>query len=163
MSTTVSNLAAGQNTVAGARPRFFGIVRGEIFKVTRMWSVWISFVLLLGVICLPYLITVTVKAQGTILQKAPLHFFYNSISQNFFVLRAFSGFAGAWHRAAATPVRQVTGRFPYRAFRLARLPRPHRAAARDADAHPGGQLRRTQGAERGLLAQRRRLCAYLID
>ena len=92
MSTTVSNLAAGQNAAASARPRFFGIVRGEIFKVTRMWSVWISFVLLLGVICLPYLITVTVKAQGTILQKAPLHFFYNSISQNFFVLRAFSGF-----------------------------------------------------------------------
>lgn len=90
MSTTVSNLAARQ--VANARPRFFGIVRGEIFKVTRMWSVWISFVLLLGVICLPYLITVTVKAQGTVLQKAPLHFFYTSISQNFFVLRAFIGF-----------------------------------------------------------------------
>jgi ABC-2 type transport system permease protein len=92
VSTTVTNLAAGQGTVASARPRFFGIVRGEIFKVTRMWSVWISFVLLLGVICLPYLITVTVKEQGTILQKAPLHFFYGSIGQNFFVLRAFIGF-----------------------------------------------------------------------
>jgi ABC-2 type transport system permease protein len=92
MSTTVTNFAAGQATVAVARPRFFGIVRGEIFKVTRMWSVWISFVLLLGIICFPYLITVTVKAQGTVLQKAPLHFFYTSISQNFFLLRAFIGF-----------------------------------------------------------------------
>ncbi|MDQ2887475.1 MAG: ABC transporter permease [Chloroflexota bacterium] len=90
MSTTVSNLAAGQ--VASARPRFFGIVLGEIFKVTRMWSVWIPFVLLLGVMCLPYLITVTVKAQGTSLQKAPLHFFYSSLGQNLFVLRVFIGF-----------------------------------------------------------------------
>ncbi len=92
MSTTVTNLAAGQGTLAIVRPRFFGIVGGELFKVTRMCSIWISFVLLLGVICLPYLVTATVKAQKTSLQKAPLHFFYNSVSQNLFVLRVFIGF-----------------------------------------------------------------------
>jgi ABC-2 type transport system permease protein len=92
VSTIATNLAAEQKSVAPSRPSFFGIVRGEIFKVTRMWSVWISLVLMLGIICLPYLITLAVKSQGDLLKQTPLQFFYDSMGQNLFVLRVFIGF-----------------------------------------------------------------------
>lgn len=92
MSTIATNLSAEQRSIAARRPSFFGIVRGEIFKVTRMWSIWISFVLMLGVIFLPYLITLAVKSQGDFLKSQPLQFFYDSVGQNLFVLRVFIGF-----------------------------------------------------------------------
>ncbi len=92
MSTIATNLAAEQKSIAASRPSFFGIIRGEMFKVTRMWSIWISLVLLLGVICLPYLITLSVKSQGDLLKHNPLQFFYDSLGQNLFVLRVFIGF-----------------------------------------------------------------------
>ena len=92
MSTTVTNLTAIQKPAANVKPRFFGMVGGELFKIRRMWSIWISFVLLLAVICLPYLIILTSDSQKTSLQQTPLHFFYSSLAQNLFVLRAFIGF-----------------------------------------------------------------------
>ena len=92
MSTIATNLSAERETIVARRPSFFGIVRGEIFKVTRMLSIWISFVLVLAFICLPYLITLAVKSQGDFLKKFPLQFFYDSVGQNFFVLRVFIGF-----------------------------------------------------------------------
>ncbi len=92
MSTMATNLSVEQQFSASRRPSFFGIVRGEIFKVRHMLSIWISFVLMLGFICLPYLITLAVKSQGDLLKKAPLQFFYDSAAQNLFVLRVFIGF-----------------------------------------------------------------------
>ncbi|MBV9257017.1 MAG: ABC transporter permease [Ktedonobacteraceae bacterium] len=92
MSTIATNFPTDQRAVAASHPRFFGIVRGEIFKVKRMWSIWISLVLMLGAICLPYLITLSVKSQGDFLKKVPLQFFYDSMQQNLFVLRVFIGF-----------------------------------------------------------------------
>ncbi len=86
----ISPLSHGRSR--NSRPSFFGIVRGEIFKVTRMWSTWISLVLMLGAICLPYLITFAVKSQGDLLKLQPLQFFYDSVGQNLFVLRVFIGF-----------------------------------------------------------------------
>ena len=92
MSTIATNLSAEQRSGAATRPSFFGIVRGEIFKVTRMLSIWISLVLMLGAVCLPYLITLAVKSQGDLLKQHPLQFFYDSVGQNLFVLRVFIGF-----------------------------------------------------------------------
>jgi ABC-2 type transport system permease protein len=92
VSTIATNLASDRKSVAALRLSFFGIVRSEIFKVTRMGSIWISFVLMLGVICLPYLLTLQVESQSVLLKKQPLQFFYASIGLNLFVLRAFIGF-----------------------------------------------------------------------
>ncbi len=92
MSTIATSLAAEQKFIETSRPSFFGIVRGEIFKVMRMLSIWISFVLMLGIICLPYLITLAVKSQGDLLKAEPLQFFYDFVGQNLFVLRVFIGF-----------------------------------------------------------------------
>jgi ABC-2 type transport system permease protein len=82
----------GRQAVAVQRPSFFGLIGGELFKVTRMWSIWISLVLMLGGMCLPFLITLTVTSQKNSLLHTPLHFFYDSIELNFFVLRVFIGF-----------------------------------------------------------------------
>ena len=92
MSTIATNLSTERQAIAVRRPSFFGIVRSEIFKVTRMLSIWISLVLVLGVIILPYLITFTVKSQGDFLKSQPLQFFYGSAGQNLYVLRVFIGF-----------------------------------------------------------------------
>ena len=92
MSIMATNLAAEQEFVKVSRPSFFGIVGGEIFKVKRMVSIWISLVLMLGAVCLPYLITLAVKSQGDFLKSQPLQFFYDSVGQNLFVLRVFIGF-----------------------------------------------------------------------
>ncbi len=56
MSTAVSVPAPASTQLHNARPSFAGIVRGELFKVSRQISTWILGLLLLGAICLPYLI-----------------------------------------------------------------------------------------------------------
>ncbi|HEX8032307.1 MAG TPA: hypothetical protein VF510_00585, partial [Ktedonobacterales bacterium] len=37
------------------RPSFVGIVRGELFKMSRQRFTWVLGLLLVGMICLPYL------------------------------------------------------------------------------------------------------------
>ncbi len=91
MSSIVTGTTA-PHTLPAIRPSFFGIVRGEIFKVTRMWSIWLTLVLMLGIMCLPYLITSFVSRQADSLKQTPLHFFYNTVPLNLFVLRVFIGF-----------------------------------------------------------------------
>jgi len=75
-----------------SKPRFLGIVGSEIFKVRHMLSIWISLVLMLGAVCLPTCITLTVKRQANSLKTTPLHFFYSSVPLNLAVLRIFIGF-----------------------------------------------------------------------
>ncbi len=91
MSSIVTSPTA-PHMLPATRPSFFGIVRGEIFKVTRMWSIWLTLVLMLGIMCLPYLVTSFVSRQADSLKNTPLHFFYNTVPLNLFVLRVFIGF-----------------------------------------------------------------------
>jgi ABC-2 type transport system permease protein len=66
LSTTITQTAQNvpeHHTISGQKPSFFGLIGGELFKVTRMWSIWISLVLMLGGMCLPFLITLTVNSQ----------------------------------------------------------------------------------------------------
>ncbi len=56
MTTVVSVPASAAIQIHTARPSFVGIVRGELFKVSRQISTWILGVLLLGAIGFPYLI-----------------------------------------------------------------------------------------------------------
>jgi ABC-type transport system involved in multi-copper enzyme maturation permease subunit len=75
-----------------ATPSFPGIVRGEIFKVSRQWTIWIMLVLLTGIIILPYLVMVTAPNAKSGLEHAPLAFLTSRIEDNLAVLRVFSGF-----------------------------------------------------------------------
>ena len=74
-----------------AAPSFPGIVRGELFKISRQWAAWIMFALLLVIIAIPYLVLLgssTLKAQ---LQQAPLQTLYEGAGDNLLVLRVFAG------------------------------------------------------------------------
>ncbi len=74
-----------------ATPSFFGLVRGEFFKMFRQWTTWILLVLYLGVIILPYIIEFTVPNVKTNIQAEPLHFFYDVLSVGLAIVRVFSG------------------------------------------------------------------------
>ena len=63
MSSIVTTTTSAERArLREARPRFLGLVGGELLKITRMWSTWITLVLLLGAICLPYLVSLTISA-----------------------------------------------------------------------------------------------------
>ena len=93
MSTTVTTPApAGQIIkIHSAKPSFFGILRGEFFKIRHQWITWIMLVLLLGAMVLPYIVESTAPNIKTQLLTAPLHFFYNQMSIGLSVLRVFTG------------------------------------------------------------------------
>jgi len=74
-----------------AKPSFFGMVRGEFFKIRRQWTNLIMLVLLLGVIVLPFIIEMTAPNVKTNIQTNPLHFFYNTLSVGLSILRVFTG------------------------------------------------------------------------
>jgi ABC-type transport system involved in multi-copper enzyme maturation permease subunit len=90
--TTTTASAAEYQRLRKARPSFFGLVRGEFFKIMRQWTTWILLVLLVGVTVLPYLIeTVRPRLQADI-TSAPLTFFYDQLGIGLSVLRVFTGF-----------------------------------------------------------------------
>jgi ABC-2 type transport system permease protein len=91
VNTVVTAAPAAQIKVHNSTPSFPGIVRGEIFKITRQWTTWILLVLLLGTIILPYIIVSTAPNIIDNLRKAPLNFFYNEMEIDLSVLRIFIG------------------------------------------------------------------------
>jgi len=91
VSSVTTSTMTERVTLQHAKPRFFGLVSGEFFKVGRMWSTWITLVLLLGVICLPYLVSLTTNIPDRIHADA-LSFYYDEMQVNLSVLRVFIGF-----------------------------------------------------------------------
>jgi len=74
-----------------SKPSFFGILGGELFKISRQWIVWVMLVLLAGVIALPYIITLTVPDVKATIDHTPLLFLTNRMMQNLAILRVFIG------------------------------------------------------------------------
>jgi ABC-2 type transport system permease protein len=92
MSTAVITPTPTQQIqLHSAKPSFFGVVRGEFFKIARQWTNWIMLVLLLGVIVLPYIVQMTAPHAETNIQTNPLHFYYIRLSIGLSVLRVFTG------------------------------------------------------------------------
>ncbi|BCL81040.1 hypothetical protein ccbrp13_35050 [Ktedonobacteria bacterium brp13] len=95
MSSTLTTTSTMQRDQAGAhlKPRFFGIVNGEIFKVLHMWSFWITLVLLLCFNGGPYLVEMISSTYlKTSLINTPAHYYYNQLTTSLGILRAFIGF-----------------------------------------------------------------------
>jgi ABC-2 type transport system permease protein len=74
-----------------ARPSFVGMVRGELFKVSRQRATWILALVLGAIICLPFLVVLTGHGFKNGLQLAPLDELYRTMGRNLLVLRVFSG------------------------------------------------------------------------
>lgn len=89
-TTTVS--AAEYQRLREAKPSFFGLVRGEFFKIMRQWTTWILLILLVGVMVLPYVIEPVRPRLGADITSAPLVFFYDQLATGLSIVRVFTGF-----------------------------------------------------------------------
>lgn len=91
---TATPLTQNRTYLHTARPSFFGLIRGEIFKVLHMWSTWITFVLLLLFISGPNLIILAQKTPAFVVKDAMYyrHFLFQEVEVNLGLLRVFAGF-----------------------------------------------------------------------
>ncbi|MEO7002593.1 MAG: ABC transporter permease [Ktedonobacterales bacterium] len=83
--------AAPATSARTLRPSFIGLVRGELLKLSRQWSLYIMLVLLAGLICLPFLLFTQRSGYKVELQNAPLQILYRGLGSGMLVLRVFSG------------------------------------------------------------------------
>ncbi|HKV83006.1 MAG TPA: ABC transporter permease subunit [Ktedonobacterales bacterium] len=74
-----------------ARPTFIGLVRGELFKISKQRATWVLAILLLGIICFPFLINFAIRDLKDRLALAPLDELYRNLAENLLMLRIFSG------------------------------------------------------------------------
>ena len=91
MSTVVTSAPAEKMIFHTSRPSFFGMLRGELFKISRQWINWVMLVLLAGVIALPYIITLAAPDVKDAMNHTPLLFLTNRMTQNLAVIRVFTG------------------------------------------------------------------------
>jgi len=93
MSTavTVTPSAPAATPLHSARPSFVGIVRGELFKVSRQLSTWVLAVLYLGAICLPYLVLLGSGRTKTQVRDDPMSALYSVLGVDMMVLKVFGG------------------------------------------------------------------------
>ena len=92
MTTRTTVSAAEFKRLREAKPSFFGLVRGEFFKVMRQWTTWILLILLVGVMILPYVIEFYAPKLEADITSAPLDFFYGQLATGLSVVRVFTGF-----------------------------------------------------------------------
>src|SRR5262249_21675596 len=93
MSTGVAVTPSAPTTTRlhSARPSFIGIVRGEVFKVSRQISTWVLAVLYLGAICMPYLILLASNRIKTDVRDDPMSALYSVLGVDMLVLKVFGG------------------------------------------------------------------------
>src|SRR5579885_1862515 len=91
MSAVITTPTTEQMQVHKATPSFFGLVRGEFFKLSRQWTTWILFVLLLGTFVLPIIVEATGADIKDRINADALHFYYNQLGITMSILRVFSG------------------------------------------------------------------------
>ncbi len=91
MSTAVTSAPAEKMKIQSSKPSFFGMLGGELFKISHQWITWIMLVLIACIIALPYIITLTVPDVKDTINHTPLIFLANRMTQNLAVLRVFIG------------------------------------------------------------------------
>ena len=91
MSAAVTTSRATAAKSGAATPSFLGVLRGELFKISRMRVVWIMLALLVSVIALPYLIFFATGNLKNNFAVEPDLFLYRIVDANLFTLRVFGG------------------------------------------------------------------------
>lgn len=74
-----------------ARPRFLGMVRGEVYKLARLRLNWVMLALLAALVVVPYLFLLATPGAKEALQSEPGTFFYEEMNGVLALLRVFSG------------------------------------------------------------------------
>jgi ABC-2 type transport system permease protein len=75
-----------------ARPSFFGLVRGELFKSRRQWSTWLMLVLFTGAIFLPYLVMFIESDIKQVILASGTDYVYSRVAMGLALIRIFGGF-----------------------------------------------------------------------
>lgn len=94
MSTLASSPAIVQadTVLRTSRPSFFGLVRGELFKISRQWTTWIMLVLFIGVLFLPYIVMFVENDIKDIITAPGGEYFYSRVAAGLALIRIFGGF-----------------------------------------------------------------------
>ncbi len=79
-------------SVRASRPSFFGLVRGELFKISRQWTTWIMLVLFIGVLALPYVVMFVETNIKEIITAPGGGYFYSRVAAGLALIRIFGGF-----------------------------------------------------------------------
>lgn len=91
MSMVAASSALTEN-LRSARPSFFGLVRGELFKIRRQWTTWIMLFLYIGVMFLPYLVMFAESDIKSVILEPGAAYFYGRVAAGLALVRVFSGF-----------------------------------------------------------------------
>ncbi len=91
MSISLAPAAPTSTTERTATPRFGGVLRGELFKITRQRLVWVMSALLVCFIAGPYLIYQTRQDYPSVIRADPLSAIYNISETGMAVVRVFGG------------------------------------------------------------------------
>jgi ABC-2 type transport system permease protein len=95
-STVTTSTLAGRTSLHTATPSFFGLVRGELFKIRKQWTTWIMLALLACIMALPNLVLMSVSAIKTRITSVQpgiqLDVLYRITGIDLPVIRIFIGF-----------------------------------------------------------------------
>ena len=73
------------------KPSFWGMLGGELFKITHMWLTWIMLVVLLVGLTGPFLITAASPYNKLRVTNTPLHLMYDEMNLNLLDFRILVG------------------------------------------------------------------------
>lgn len=94
MSTAMTSSALAEKTthVRAAKPSFFGLVGGELFKIRRQWTTWIMLILFMGITFAPYLIMFLESNIKDVITAPGGDYAYSRIAAGLALVRIFGGF-----------------------------------------------------------------------
>lgn len=91
MSTAIMTSEAERAQLHASTPSFFGIVRGELLKMSRRWSTWIPLLLVIMFLCAGTLIRLTNSELKQIINANQLGFLYSEMENGLAFIRIFTG------------------------------------------------------------------------
>ena len=92
MSTAISTTPILPEALHSDTPTFSGTVRGELLKISRQRSIWIMSVVLVGLMCVPYVVSLLRPGFHDIAKSDPLSQVYFLTEVSLIVVRVFGGF-----------------------------------------------------------------------
>ncbi|GCE04467.1 ABC transporter permease [Dictyobacter aurantiacus] len=91
MSTAIMTSEAERTQLRASTPSFFGIVRGELLKMSRRWSTWIPLVLVAMFLCAGTLVRLLSSNLKEYITAHPLDFMYREMENGLAFIQIFTG------------------------------------------------------------------------
>lgn len=91
MSTAIVTSEAERARLRASTPSFFGIIRGELLKMSRRWSTWIPLLLVILFICAGTLVRLIDSELKQTITMDQLGFMYREMENGLAFVRVFTG------------------------------------------------------------------------